>query len=196
MSSLLKTEPTSFLTSSEEKKNPWKFSELILLLPTSLFCLSDRHYRWQVTTLSFVFKALIVHWFYLRHWIYRKIMSFNIARVTTDPSPSLSSLIMIKPPMLRAPPCWQNWEQGLYRPALPADGVFYIWRNRGQLEWLCKVGMSDLDPRRRGGKSQGLALFQLRSESLHLSCKAFLWEGEKKGEVFIQGDWMLLQHFQ
>lgn len=43
--------------------------------------------------------------------------------------------------------------------------------------------MSDLDLRRRGGKSQGRALFQLRSESLHLSNKVFLWEGEKKGEV-------------
>lgn len=52
--------------SSEEKKNHWKFSELILLPPTLLFGLSARYQQWQVTTLSFVFKALPTHRFYIK----------------------------------------------------------------------------------------------------------------------------------
>lgn len=86
------------------------------------------------------------------------------------------------PPMINSTPvCWQYWEQGLYHPVLPADGVFYIWRNRGQLEWLCRVGMSDLDRRRREGKSQGLALFQQKNENPHPPCKAFPW-WKKRGQ--------------
>lgn len=58
--------------------------------------------RWQ---LNFVFKAPTVHWFYLKHW---NLKSINIARVTTDPSPSLKWAVwsfLVKPPMIRAPPC-------------------------------------------------------------------------------------------
>lgn len=65
----------TFSSGGKIKKNQPQTTEnsvgYMLLLSTFLFWLSDRCQRWQVTTLNFVFKALTVHWFYLRHWIYK-----------------------------------------------------------------------------------------------------------------------------
>lgn len=195
----LKMEPTSFLTSSEAKKSlkiQWAHTpptNITVLTQCQVPAVAGDNFEFCIESSDctlILFKALNLE------------KDNELQYCPCYPRPL--TLLEQFDHCWSNPPCSElpagSIEKGLYRPALPADGVFYIWRNRGQLEWLCKVGIADLDPRRRGGKSQGLALFQLRSENLHLSCKVFLWEGKKKGEVFIykktKGDRMFLQHFQ